>query len=79
MVGKERMTTLSVWVEAEMDLELLGGVRVPSFEFSFNWEVFANMVLKIEVVTGGDIHGGSLIIHGDDRCGVVALDLIWDD
>ncbi|KAE8780366.1 BTB/POZ domain-containing protein POB1 [Hordeum vulgare] len=62
MAINEKMITASLWVEAEMDQELWveaemdqelsGGVRVPNFDFAFNSEVFSNMVLKIEVITG---------------------------
>ncbi|VAH73741.1 unnamed protein product [Triticum turgidum subsp. durum] len=61
------MTTALVSEEAEMDLELSSGVGVPNFEFAFNSAVFSNMVMKIEVVTGGDVSGGSLICNGNKK------------
>ena len=45
------------------------GVGVPNFEFAFNSEVFSNMVMQIEVVTGGDVGGGSLLIRDENKKG----------
>ncbi|XBI85898.1 hypothetical protein VPH35_093954 [Triticum aestivum] len=60
MAGAQGPTLPATAEEMEMDIELSRRGWGPSFEFAFDSERFSDKMLRIEIVSSGEVAGGSL-------------------